>query len=593
MRTVGIKLADGSFYPIMEEGTAQTKKLELTTANDNQTCVMVDLYRSKTCSMEDAEYIDTLKIENLNAHQNGEPSISFDVGLDENGELSASIADPETGATSNSQLTLVSRTAEERLVADDYSISGEETSVDEPVVEDVPAEEAPAEEDSGNGAAVAAGVVAGAGLLAAAGIMAAKNKDQDTEEPAGEDITAAEESFDDTEAPVEMTDDEIAEVTEDAGLDDFSFDDAPTTVTAAEDEGVESFSLDDTPSEDTIADEIITDDAAETEDFTAADEGLASFNPEETAAEDATFADDATLTEDATVADDATIADDTLPDMDFDMPENTTQAADDSLGIADDSLGFADGDLDLGDDSFDIPEDTTQTEDDSFDLPDDTTIPGDETILEDETFAAPAELTDTSDTTDTDDFFNDIDSEPTPSPAEGLNFTGLYDKETEMGESSVHDDEDINKKTRAPVIICIICAIICIIATILVLLVVPGKFNLIQKRADKKSQTSIEKQAETPAPAPAEEKKPDPVPQAKEDEVVVIEKAEEVKPLPPPAAETKSKDVSYKIKWGDTLWDIADTYYKNPWRYKKIANYNNIKNPDHIISGTIILIPSE
>ena len=65
MRTVGIKLADGSFYPIMEEGTAQKKTLELTTAHNNQTCVMVDLYRSKTCSMEDAEYIDTLKIENL------------------------------------------------------------------------------------------------------------------------------------------------------------------------------------------------------------------------------------------------------------------------------------------------------------------------------------------------------------------------------------------------------------------------------------------------------------------------------------------------------------------------------------------------
>ena len=147
MRTVGIKLADGSFYPIMEEGSAQTKKLELTTANDNQTCVMVDLYRSKTCSMDDAEYIDTLKIENLNAHQNGEPSISFDVGLDENGELSASIADPETGATSNSQITLVSRTAEERLVADDFAVEepaiADETSVEEPVVEEEPvAEEA-------------------------------------------------------------------------------------------------------------------------------------------------------------------------------------------------------------------------------------------------------------------------------------------------------------------------------------------------------------------------------------------------------------------------------------------------------------------
>ena len=235
MRTVGIKLADGSFYPIMEEGSAQTKKLELTTANDNQTCVMVDLYRSKTCSMEDAEYIDTLKIENLNAHQNGEPSISFDVGLDENGELSASIADPETGATSNSQLTLVSRTAEERLVADDFAVEEpvveEETSVDEPVVDDMPAEpaEEPAAEEqsdegSGNGAAVAAGVVAGAGLLAAAGVMAAnKNKDD------------------------EITDDDISEVTESAGLDDFAFEEtpqeAPADDTISENTSLEDFSF--------------------------------------------------------------------------------------------------------------------------------------------------------------------------------------------------------------------------------------------------------------------------------------------------------------------------------------------------------------
>ena len=532
MRTVGIKLADGSFYPVMEEGSAQTKKLELTTANDNQTCVMVDLYRSKTCSMDDAEYIDTLKIENLNAHQNGEPSISFDVGLDENGELSASIADPETGATSNSQITLVSRTAEERLVADDYSIAGEEqieeTSVDEPIVE----EAADETEEKDNSGAVAAGVVAGAGLLAAAGIIAANNKKE--EEP--------------TEEVVEEPAEEISEE---------------------------------------AAEETITED-----DFTLGDDTIGA-EPEDVAEEDVTVADDAS----GLVADD-TSTDDTLPDMDFDIPEET-EANDDFATdntIADESSGFMADDTRLADDSFDLPDDTTEATDDSFDLPDDTTIPGDETILEDESFSTPQELTDNS-TDDTDDFFNDIDSEPTPSPSEGLNFTGLYDKETEMGEPSAHEEEDIKKKTRTPVIICIVCAIICIIATILVLLVVPGKFNLRQKHADKKAQTAIEKPAETPAKEEAkpavEEKKPDPVPQAKENEVVVIEKAEEVKPLPPPAAETKPKAVSYKIKWGDTLWDIADTYYKNPWRYKKIAKYNNIKNPDHIISGTVIQIPAE
>lgn len=557
MRTVGIKLADGSFYPIMEEGSAQTKKLELTTANDNQTCVMVDLYRSKTCSMDDAEYIDTLKIENLNAHQNGEPSISFDVGLDENGELSASIADPETGATSNSQITLVSRTAEERLVADDYSISGEEeieeTSVDEPLVEEEPVEEAAEETDEkDNSGAVAAGVVAGAGLLAAAGIIAANNKKD--EEAADETIT--EDDFtlgDDTigaeEAPAE----------EDVNLADDNFDFADDTAAPEEDVAPADDSFD-------LAD-----------DTTAPVDESSGFVADDTGADEIS-------------------SDDTLPDMDFDLPEETEAAPADET-IADESFDLPEDTTESADDSFDLPDDATESSDDSFDLPDDTTISGDETILEDDSFSTPQELTDTSIDDDTDDFFNDIDSEPAPAPAEGLNFTGLYDKETEMGEPAAHEEDDIKKKTRAPVIICVVCAIICIVATLLVLLVLPGKFNLRQKHADKKAQTAVEKQAEAPsqeaAKPAAEEKKAEPVPQAKENEVVVIEKAEEVKPLPPPAAQTKSKDVSYKIKWGDTLWDIADTYYKNPWRYKKIAKYNNIKNPDHIISGTVILIPAE
>ena len=49
--------------------------------------------------------------------------------------------------------------------------------------------------------------------------------------------------------------------------------------------------------------------------------------------------------------------------------------------------------------------------------------------------------------------------------------------------------------------------------------------------------------------------------------------------------------VRYKVKWGDTLWDLSETYYKTPWLYKKIADYNKIKNPNLIIAGTYIDIP--
>ena len=61
MRTIGIKLADGSFYPVLEEFSNSEKQLDLTTAHNNQTKIMVDLYRSKSCSMEDAEYVDSIQ----------------------------------------------------------------------------------------------------------------------------------------------------------------------------------------------------------------------------------------------------------------------------------------------------------------------------------------------------------------------------------------------------------------------------------------------------------------------------------------------------------------------------------------------------
>ncbi|MDR1948944.1 MAG: LysM peptidoglycan-binding domain-containing protein [Spirochaetaceae bacterium] len=49
--------------------------------------------------------------------------------------------------------------------------------------------------------------------------------------------------------------------------------------------------------------------------------------------------------------------------------------------------------------------------------------------------------------------------------------------------------------------------------------------------------------------------------------------------------------VPYRIRWGDTLWDISEAFYRNPWLYPRIARFNKIRNPDLIISGTTIRIP--
>lgn len=451
MKTIGIKLADGSFYPVLEDNTPSEKKLELTTAHNNQTKVMVDLYRSATCSMDDAEYVDSLQIENLVARPNGEADIKFTISLDEDNQLSAKIVDSETGNESNTTITLVSRTLEERLVTDEYGIN---------------------DSNSNKAGALAAGAVAAGGLLAAAAAMREKVKDE----------TEVEE-----EPVVENVDDGVP------------FGDETLVEEAAVEESVSN--------EEISADETIIDE-------TFADEALAGD----------------TITEDNSG----------LPDMDFDIPDDTTET-----------------------ETPEMPDDFFNTDD------------LDNTEERQETMKDPT--------------FDSV------SPAAGgLNFDGLYDEETERGTPAENGADEVKKKTKVPVIICIICAIICIIATLLILFIIPSKYNLITKKHAKEAGTTVAIEEPAPKAEPVSEPEPEPVvPEAKEDEIIIIEKAEEVVPAQPPVAEEKPKNITYKIKWGDTLWDIADTYYKNPWKYKYIARYNGIKNPDYIISGTKIVIPAE
>lgn len=451
MKTIGIKLADGSFYPVLEDNTPSEKKLELTTAHNNQTKVMVDLYRSATCSMDDAEYVDSLQIENLVARPNGEADIKFTISLDEDNQLSAKIVDSETGNESNTTITLVSRTLEERLVTDEYGIN---------------------DSNSNKAGAVAAGAVAAGGLLAAAAAMREKVKDE----------TEVEE-----EPVVENVDDGVP------------FGDETLVEETAVEESVsnEEISADETIIDETFADEALADD---------------------------------TITEDNSG----------LPDMDFDIPDDTTET-----------------------ETPEMPDDFFNTDD------------LDNTEERQETMKDPT--------------FDSV------SPAAGgLNFDGLYDEETERGTPAENGADEVKKKTKVPVIICIICAIICIIATLLILFIIPSKYNLITKKHAKEAGTTVTIEEPAPEAEPVPEPEPEPVvPEAKEDEIIIIEKAEEVVPAQPPVAEEKPKNITYKIKWGDTLWDIADTYYKNPWKYKYIARYNGIKNPDYIISGTKIVIPAE
>lgn len=94
---IGIKLSDGSFYPVLTMGETSEKQLKLTTARDGQTSIRLHLYRSASGTMEDAEYIDSLRIDGLNFHAMNEPTVALSVNVDESGNIAAELSDPETG----------------------------------------------------------------------------------------------------------------------------------------------------------------------------------------------------------------------------------------------------------------------------------------------------------------------------------------------------------------------------------------------------------------------------------------------------------------------------------------------------------------
>lgn len=620
MKQIGIKLADGTFYPIMEDGKPVKKSLGLTTVNDNQTRVIVDVYRSQTGTMEDAEYIDSLQIDNLVAHPNGTADINLNIGLDENNKLHAEMIDPETGATSNANVTLVSRTLEERLEPTNYDVkldgqqndnfeelpefdesledfelpdfeNNDETIVENPISEETFSEdkngnviedseqteqekteepeisgteetpdeletsaekETETEEKAGNGAA-AAGIAGGAalGLLGAASLL--KKKEEEKAKAEAE--------------PTEPAEEQAAEPTEET-IPEENFAEPKETAT------------EETPAETEIPD-----------------------SPEEEEIPAAEKADDSTIS-----ADD----DFDLPDFNVDDGADETVAAEEPADSADKTPA---ADKENSSDATISSENADGSENspfEDFDLPDFNEDDG-----ADETVAAEEPENDEKSVLDDDAFFDSITSDDENSkhedenstlvndntPSHGINFDGLYDKETAAGNSSdsayKDDSEEIKKKTKAPVIICIICAIICILATLLILFVVPSKYNLLNK-SEKQETTAAEEIQDTEpeqeeiSELPAEEPEQKPVViEPKEEEIVVAPEPEQVVPETPKEPETKPADITYKIKWGDTLWDIADSYYKNPWNYKKIARYNNIKNPDYIISGTTITIPAK
>ena len=723
---IGIKLADGSFYPVMEEGKPFSKKLELTTVRDDQTTVHLDLYRSATGSMDDAEYVDTLVVENLVPHPKQEHSLNLNIKLDENNMLSAEIDDPETGAISNSKVSLVTLKKEDLAAEPDYSITPEENVenfdeideiIDENVIDnlndfeesdklpeeidiEVPSNFSDSEptflgenlsseedflveddtsdlnndfvfpeeienlEESDNFDTKDAMILGGVGAAAVAGAVLADNLSTTEEIPTiEEDVIEEPQSFQE-DSQLEEIDILVPEETsESAELDDFALPSADTEVSS------ESAEMDDFAFP---ADTEISSESAELDDFAfPADTEVSSESAvlddfafpsadTEISSESAELDDFAFSSADTEVSSESAVLDDfALPSADSEISSESAEL-DDFAFPADTEISSESAELD----DFAFPSaDTEETSEsavlDDFALPADTEISSESAELDD--FASPADTEETSESAELDDFafpadseissesaeledsafsvadselpnFDDfdIDSEESFEMEDNAPFTfdslpefdeipELKDNSTDFSddfaamdfelpeideskyefaasneggdplfdslyEENYKETEKSQKKTTIPVVICVICALICL--GVLGIILWLTKPNLFGKKDAEPTVTIPVENVETELPVLEKED----LTSAKENEIVIT--PEPVVPeIPEPKVEVAPAKVIYRIKWGDTLWDLAESYYQNPWLYPKIAKANNIKNPDVIISGTDIEIP--
>ena len=136
--TIGIKIADGSYYPVLEKGFTGRKKLTVTTVKDNQEKVQIDLYRGNGGAVEQPSYIGSLIVENIPPARQGEPEIELFLGINPDGELSAEASDRRTGESQKFSTTLTRLAENELSEAPEFEVEEEDSTVSSSTYEETP-----------------------------------------------------------------------------------------------------------------------------------------------------------------------------------------------------------------------------------------------------------------------------------------------------------------------------------------------------------------------------------------------------------------------------------------------------------------------
>lgn len=127
MAKIGIRLADGKFYPILEDGQPVKKRLVVTTVKDDQASVQIDVYRKTEEEISESAYIGSLIIENIPPGKKGSPDIRLDLGLDEEGNLNAYALEVATGEHQTLTVSLKALAEEEKYEIPDFDFQDNES----------------------------------------------------------------------------------------------------------------------------------------------------------------------------------------------------------------------------------------------------------------------------------------------------------------------------------------------------------------------------------------------------------------------------------------------------------------------------------
>lgn len=95
-KSIGIKLYDDCFVPVLTEGEVKNKKVVLTTVRDNQQKAIIELYEGYSDKCANNEYLGKLTIDLNRDTDKGEPGLEVHLRLDDEGILYAKAWDQDS-----------------------------------------------------------------------------------------------------------------------------------------------------------------------------------------------------------------------------------------------------------------------------------------------------------------------------------------------------------------------------------------------------------------------------------------------------------------------------------------------------------------